>query len=149
MNERITRCVLGILLCCAIPMLICCKTSPAIINQTQTEIATTGAEIAGDIATVKEITDVAKTTGEIPKSSVSTVIKYVDKASDDVTRLNKLIETQNKNIANYDSIIISLRSEVEKYKPYKWRFFIYIGLTVTGVGIVLIWKLRNLAMKIV
>lgn len=88
-----------------------CATTPVpvLVNATQTEIASTGATVAGDIATVKEITDVAKATGEIPKSSVPTVIKYVDKAHDDVTALNKLIEKQTKNIS-------MMTIEIDKYK---------------------------------
>lgn len=110
-----------------------CATTPVpvLVNATQTEIASTGATVAGDIATVKEITDIAKTTGEIPKSSVPTVIKYVDKAHDDVTDLNKLIEKQTKNIA-------SMTVELDKYKEkasvyFKWALIASLVSLILGV----------------
>lgn len=110
-----------------------CATAPVpvLVNATQTEIASTGATVAGDIATVKEITDVAKITGEIPKESVPTVIKYVDKAHDDVAELNKLIEKQTKNIS-------TMTIEIDKYKEkasiyFKWALIASLVVLVLGL----------------
>lgn len=110
-----------------------CATTPipVLVNATQTEIATTAATVAGDISTVKEITDSAKTTGEIPKASVPTVTKFVDKAYEDVTNLNKLIEKQTKNIA-------TMTIEIDKYKEkayiyFKWALIASLVALVLGV----------------
>ena len=103
----------------ALPILVIgCASQPKSVNETQTEIAVSAATVAGDIATVKEITDKAKSTGEITKQDLPVVIKYVDKAHDDVVALNSLIEKQTKNISTMTKTI-----EKEKAKSsilFKW-----------------------------
>lgn len=97
-----------------IPLIISCKTAPTIIDtpktdlkavdvmQAQTEIVSTGKDLQSSIATIKVITDEAKSTGEIPKEKVQTVIKYVDNSAMQIEKLNIQIQDQTKNIAELE-----------------------------------------------
>lgn len=134
--------------CLFVLCLTSCATQPGEILIAQKEIVATVESMSETVDEIKIITDIAKTTGEIPKPSVQTVIKYVDKISEDTKTLKTLVNKQTEDIANYDSIVESLKKDVEKYKPYKWRFIIYLGLTIAGAGIVLIWKLKSFFISI-
>ena len=97
-----------------IPFIISCKTAPVIFDthetdlksfdviQAQNEITSTGNELQSSIATVKVITDEAKSTGDIPKEKVQTVIKYVDNSAMQIEKLNIQIQDQTKNIAELE-----------------------------------------------
>jgi len=96
------------------PFIISCRTVPTIIDtpetdlksvsvmQAQTEIVSTGKDLQSSIATIKVITDEAKSTGEIPKEKVQTVIKYVDNSAMQIEKLNIQIQDQTKNIAELE-----------------------------------------------
>jgi hypothetical protein len=96
------------------PFIISCRTVPTIIDtpetdlksvsvmQAQTEIVSTGKDLQASIESVKVITDEAKTTGEIQKYQVQTVIKYVDNSAMQIEKLNIQIQDQTKNIAELE-----------------------------------------------
>lgn len=129
-----------VIVICALSILLAgCASSPAIVNATQTEIATTAATVAGDIATVKEITDVAKTTGEIPKSSVPIVIRYVDKAATDVAELNQLIDKQTKDIGVITGDLEKQKARSERL--LRWlQLSICVNLVFAGLVVLYIFK---------
>lgn len=72
------------------------------VMKAQTEIVSTGKDLQASIETVKVITDEAKTTGEIQKYQVQTVIKYVDNSAMQIEKLNIQIQDQTKNIAELE-----------------------------------------------
>lgn len=132
-----------IIICACLVFASCASTPAPSVSATQTEIATTGATLTGDIATVKEITDKAKTTGEISKQDLPVVIKYVDKSAEEVKTLNALIAKHTGELVEQSKVIGQLQVEVTKYKPYRERFFVLAIICVLIIAGFVALKLRK------
>jgi len=115
--------------------------------QTQTEIVSTGNDVANTIDDIKAITDGAKVTGEIPKEKVVTLIKYVDQSAEQIkahnavvkTLTGKISELERSRIADNSSAskaIADKQSEIDREK-IKASIFFRWALIATGIALVL------------
>ena len=102
-----------------------CRTVPSIdtsktdligvdVMQTQTEIATSGKDLATTIDDIKAITDDAKVSGEISKEKVIKVVEYVDKSAGQVKALNETIAKQTGQISTLEKSRITDNSVASK-----------------------------------
>ena len=90
--------------CHSVPAIDTTKTDLLAIDvmETQTEIVSTGKDVEATISDIKEITDEAKTTGEIPKEKVTTLIKYVDLSAEQIKKHNEKTEKLTKKISELE-----------------------------------------------
>ena len=84
------------------------------VMQTQTDITGSAKELESTIGNIKDITDTAKTTGELSKEKIVKVIEYVDKSSSQVKVLNETIAKQTEQIATLEKSRIEDNSSASK-----------------------------------
>lgn len=148
-----------ILLIVSVFILASCHTVPVALDtlktdklfvdviDTQSKVVDTGNEVASTIDKVKDITDDAKTTGEIPKEKVVTLIKYVDQSSEQMKAHNATVTDLTSKITalersrisdNEDAskVIASKQNEIDKEK-IKASIFFKWALIATGIALFL------------
>lgn len=117
------------------------------VIDTQSKVVDTGNEVASTIENIKDITDDAKTTGEISKEKVVTLIKYVDRSAEQIKEHNtivndltrKIIELERYRISdneNASKVIAIKQNELDKAK-IKASIFFKWALIATGLALVL------------
>ena len=129
------------------------------VIETQTEVVSTGNNIANTIGDIKAITDDAKVTGEIPKEKVVTLIKYVDQSEEQIKAHNAVVKTLTGKItelerlriadnSNASKAIADKQGEIDKEKIKASIFFrwalIASGIALALAGIMFLPKLLKL-----
>ena len=170
MNETAKRSIMLLCSCLFAFTLGSCKTIPAIdtsktdglfvdVIETQTEVITTGNDVANTIDNIKTITDDAKATGEIPKEKIITLIKYVDQSAEQISEhienIKKLTRQNNElnksrilDTSNASKVIADKQGEIDREKMKASIFFrwalIATGIALALAGIMFLPKLLKL-----